>query len=216
MLKTADKKHADRKPFFNFVMTTSNHRPYTYPSGKIDIPSGTGRQGAVKYTDYALKELLKKAKSRAWYHNTVFVIIADHCASSAGRNEIDAANYHIPAFIVNLDGYENQKIKKQCSQIDLFPTLFHLFHWDYESDFFGKNVLDPHFEQRAFVGTYRKLALMKKDRIMVLSDQKKQNFYHWVKQDNSLRPLEMDRSFLEETISWYQTADFLFTHKLLQ
>jgi phosphoglycerol transferase MdoB-like AlkP superfamily enzyme len=216
MLKTADKQQAEKKPFFNFVMTTSNHRPYTYPSGKIDIPSGTGRQGAVKYTDYALRELLRKAKTRSWYSNTVFVIIADHCASSAGRNEIDVANYHIPAFIVNLSGYENQKIKKQCSQIDLFPTLFHLFRWNYESVFFGKNVLDPNFEQRAFVGTYRKLALMKKDRIMVLSDQRKQNYYHWEKQDNSLRPLAMDRSLLEVTISWYQTADFLFTNKMLR
>ena len=34
-------------------MTTSNHRPYTYPAGRIDIPSGNGREGAVKYTDYA-------------------------------------------------------------------------------------------------------------------------------------------------------------------
>lgn len=216
MLKTADKQHAEKKPFFNFIMTTSNHRPYTYPSGKIDIPSGTSRPGAVKYTDYALKELLRKAKTKAWYSNTVFVIIADHCASSAGRNEIDAGNYHIPAFIVNLSGYPNQKIKKQCSQIDLFPTLFHLFHWNYESDFFGKNVLDPDFEQRAFVGTYRKLALMKKDRIMVLSDQKKQTFYRWEKQDNILSPTAMDHSFLEETISWYLTADFLFTNKLLR
>ena len=216
MLKTADIQFAEKKPFFNFVMTTSNHRPYTYPSGKIDIPSGTGRQGAVKYTDYALRELLRKAKTRPWYSNTVFVIIADHCASSAGRNEIDVANYHIPAFIVNLSGQPNQKIKKQCSQIDLFPTLFHLFRWNYESVFFGKNVLDPDFEQRAFVGTYRKLALMKKDRIMVLSDQRKQNYYHWEKQENSLRPLAMDRSFLEETISWYQTADFLFTNKMLR
>jgi phosphoglycerol transferase MdoB-like AlkP superfamily enzyme len=216
MLKTADKLHADKKPFFNFVMTTSNHRPYTYPSGKIDIPPGTGRQGAVKYTDYALGELLRKAKTKPWYSNTVFVIIADHCASSAGRNEIDAANYRIPAFIVNLDGHENQKIKKQCSQIDLFPTLFYLFRWNYESDFFGKNVLDPNFEQRAFVGTYRKLALMKKDRIMVLSDQKKQTFYRWEKQDNILIPIVMNHMFLQETISWYQTADFLFTNKLLR
>jgi phosphoglycerol transferase MdoB-like AlkP superfamily enzyme len=197
-------------------MTTSNHRPYTYPSGKIDIPPGTGRQGAVKYTDYALGELLRKAKTKPWYSNTVFVIIADHCASSAGRNEIDAANYRIPAFIVNLDGHENQKIKKQCSQIDLFPTLFYLFRWNYESDFFGKNVLDPNFEQRAFVGTYRKLALMKKDRIMVLSDQKKQTFYRWEKQDNILIPIVMNHMFLQETISWYQTADFLFTNKLLR
>ncbi|TDO96117.1 LTA synthase family protein [Flavobacterium sp. 245] len=216
MLKVADSQSKAGKPFFNFVMTTSNHRPFTYPSGKINIPSGTSREGAVKYTDFALKELFKKAKTKSWFKNTVFVIIADHCASSAGKDEIDVANYHIPAFIVNLPENQNQKIAQQCSQIDLWPTLFSLFHWNYESDFFGKNVLDNRFEQRALMGTYRKLVLMKKDKVMILSDQKKQAFYSWNKKDNSLKALTIDESFLEETISWYQTADFLFTNKLLK
>lgn len=216
MLKVADVQYKSNKPFFNFIMTTSNHRPYTYPSGKIDIPSGKSRQGAVKYTDFALRELFAKAKTKPWFKNTVFVIIADHCASSAGKDEIDVKNYHIPAFIVNMPEANNQKIEKQCSQIDLWPTLFSMFHWNYESDFFGKNVLDPAFEERALLGTYRKLVLMKKDKVMILSDQKKQASYTWNKKDNSLKPLPMDKSFLEETISWYQTADYLFTNKLLK
>ncbi len=216
MLKVADSQYKSGKPFFNFVMTTSNHRPYTYPSGKIDIPSGKNREGAVKYTDFALRELFAKAKTKPWYKNTVFVIIADHCASSAGKDEIDVKNYHIPAFIVNLPESQNQRIKKQCSQIDLWPTLFSLFHWNYGSDFFGKDVLAPNFEERALMGTYRKLVLMKQDKVMILSDQKKQAFYTWKKEDNSLTPLPINRSFLDETISWYQTADYLFTNKLLK
>jgi phosphoglycerol transferase MdoB-like AlkP superfamily enzyme len=216
MLTVADEQYNNNKPFFNFVMTTSNHRPYSYPSGKIDIPSGTGRQGAVKYTDFALRELFKNASKKTWYKNTVFVIVADHCASSAGKDEIDVANYHIPAFIVNLPEDKNQKIAKQCSQIDLFPTLFSLFHWNYESDFFGKDVLANQFEERSFMGTYRKLVLMKNKEVMILSDQKKQAFYTWTKEDNSLKPLPMNKTFLEETISWYQTADYLFTNKLLK
>ncbi|MFP9115633.1 LTA synthase family protein [Flavobacterium sp. RHBU_3] len=216
MLSVADKQYATGQPFFNFVMTTSNHRPYSYPSGKIDIPSGTGRNGAVKYTDFALRELFAKAKTKPWYKNTVFVIIADHCASSAGKDEIDVANYHIPAFIVNLPDAENQRVSKLCSQIDLFPTLFGLLHWSYESDFFGKNVLEDGFEQRSVMGTYRKLTLMKEDKVMILSDQRKQAFYSWNKKDNSLKALPMQQSFLEEAIAWYQTADYLFTKKMLK
>ncbi|MDP2160247.1 MAG: LTA synthase family protein [Flavobacterium sp.] len=216
MLKVADEHYNSNKPFFNFVMTTSNHRPYTYPDNAIDIPSGTGREGAVKYTDYALKKMFEKAKNKPWFKNTVFIIIADHCASSAGKDEIDVANYHIPAFIVNLPEYQNQKIKKQCSQIDIFPTFFSLLHWNYESDFFGNNILASTFEERVLLGTYRKLVLMKKDQVMVLSDQKKQNFYKWNKLDNSLNTIPLEMSFLNETISWYQTADYLFTHKLLK
>src|SRR5690606_21183570 len=60
-IAVADDKFSKNQPIFNFVMSTSNHRPYTYPEGKIDIRSGTNRQGAVKYTDFALGELFRKA-----------------------------------------------------------------------------------------------------------------------------------------------------------
>jgi phosphoglycerol transferase MdoB-like AlkP superfamily enzyme len=216
MLKVADSEYKSNKPFFNFVMTTSNHRPYTYPDDRIDIPSGTSRDGAVKYTDYALRKMFEQAKDKPWFKNTVFIIIADHCASSAGKDEIDVANYHIPAFVVNMPAELNQKVNKQCSQIDLFPTLFALQHWNYESDFFGKNILHPDFEERAIMGTYRKLVLMKQNKVMILSDQKKQAFYTWNKADNSLKSLPIDKAFLNETISWYQTADYLFTNKQLK
>lgn len=53
-IKEADKSYDSKTPFFSFVLTTSNHRPYTYPENKIDIPSGSGRSGAIKYTDYAI------------------------------------------------------------------------------------------------------------------------------------------------------------------
>ncbi len=216
MTKVADDHFAKNELFFNFVMTTSNHKPYSYPNNTIDIPSGTGRAGAVKYTDYALREMFEVAKTKPWYKNTIFVIVADHCASSAGKDEIDVANYHIPAFIVNLPEENNMKVRKQCSQIDLFPTLFGLMKWNYESDFFGKDVIREDFETRALVGTYRKLAMLKNTDVMILSDQKIQASYKWNKADNSLKSTKMNQEFLEETISWYQTADYLFTKKLLK
>ncbi|CAA9197755.1 LTA synthase family protein [Flavobacterium sp. NPDC079362] len=216
MIRVADKQYAKGLPFFNFIMTTSNHRPYTYPSGEIDIPSGTSREGAVKYTDFALRELFNKAAKKAWYKNTIFVIIGDHCASSAGKDAIDVANYHIPAMIVNLPQSQNHKNSKLCSQIDIFPTLFGLMNWNYETNFFGQDILQNSFEERAFLGTYRKLALMKENKVMILSDQKKQSFYKWDKTDNSLLEIPIDKTFLQETISWYQTADYFFTNKLLK
>jgi hypothetical protein len=57
---------------------------------------------------------------------------------------------------------------------------------------------------------------MKGDRIAILSDQRRQSFYRWKKSDNSLTPLPMDRQFLDEAISWYQTADNLFKNKQLK
>jgi phosphoglycerol transferase MdoB-like AlkP superfamily enzyme len=67
-LREADQEAARGKPFHFFVMTTSNHRPYTFPAGRIDLPSKTaGRRGAVKYTDFAIGQFLREAATRPWY-----------------------------------------------------------------------------------------------------------------------------------------------------
>lgn len=213
VLKEADKAHRDGQPFFDFVMTTSNHKPYTYPEGKIDVPSGTGREGAVKYTDYAIGEFLKMAKQKPWYDNTVFVIMSDHCASSAGRWELDVHNYHIPAMIINLPNQQPLKVNNLASQIDVFPTLFAQLNWEYESNFFGRNILkmQPN-DERAFIGNYRKLGLLKDIKVLILDEQSNANFYSWDEQDNSLKPLPMEDAFMKKTISYYEVADDLY-HK---
>lgn len=82
-----------------FVLTTSNHRPFTYPDGKIDTPSGTSRSGAIKYTDYAIGRFLREAAGKPWFKDTVFVIVADHTAGSAGKTDLPPENYAIPCLI---------------------------------------------------------------------------------------------------------------------
>lgn len=213
VITEADKSYANNKPFFDFVMTTSNHRPYTYPEGKVDIPSGQERDGAIQYTDFAIGAFLEKSKSKPWFKNTVFVIMSDHCAASAGKGELDVKNYHIPGFIYNLPNTQPQKIDKLCSQIDMFPTLFGFLNWDYNSNLFGENVLKMKPEdERAFIGNYRKLGLLKGDSLMVLGDQKTKAQYRWNKESNDLNATPINNTFLEEATSFYQVADYLYTN----
>jgi phosphoglycerol transferase MdoB-like AlkP superfamily enzyme len=47
-ISEADKDFAAGKPFHYFCMTTSNHRPFDFPAGRIDLPSHNKR-AAVKY-----------------------------------------------------------------------------------------------------------------------------------------------------------------------
>ena len=211
VIKEADLNYKQNKPFFNFVMTTSNHRPYTYPENKIDVPSGAGRHGAIKYTDYAIDQFLKMAKSKPWFDNTVFVIMADHCASSAGKREIDVDKYHIPAFIYNLKEETPKEVDKLCSQIDLFPTLFGYFNWTYESQLIGKDIskMSPE-EERAFIGNYRSLGFYKKDQLIVLGDKKSANTYVWNKQQQQLDPIKNTPSLIKEAVSYYQSNDYFY------
>ena len=143
--------------------------------------------------------------------------MADHCASSAGRSELDIANYHIPVWIYNLPNTKNQEINTMTSQIDIFPTLFGFFNWTYKSQLFGRDVtkIEPN-QERALIGNYQKLGLLKKDKVMVLGTVKTANFYQWNRKNNQLNPLSMDKTFLDETISYYQTADFLFKNGMMK
>ena len=208
----ADAKFKMGKPFYDFVMTTSNHRPYTYPSGKIDIPSGSSREGAVKYTDFAIGAFLNKIKLKPWFANTVFIFVADHCASSAGKNEIDIAKYHIPAIIYNLPKMQASEAASVCSQIDLYPTLFHLLHWTYSSNLYGQDVLSKKYQPRILLGTYQKLAYMKNDDLVVLSPQQKVETYKYSKATNQQIPMQPNAAVVAEAIAAYQSAYFLFKH----
>lgn len=211
VIKEADLNYQNKKPFFNFVMTTSNHRPYTYPENKIDIPSGSSRQGAVKYTDFAINEFIKSAKTKPWFNNTVFVIMADHCASSAGKRELDVAKYHIPAFIFNLNTQTNQVEDKLCSQIDLFPTLFGYFNWTYESQLIGRDISKmSQDDEFALIANYRNLGLLKGNKLMVLKDKKSANFYHWNKENNQLTPSKYKPDFIKHSIAYYQSNDYFY------
>ena len=211
LLSYADEQHNSKQPFFNLVMTSSNHQPYTYPKGVVDEKDKGTRAGAVKYSDKALQQFLKKAKSKPWFENTVFVIMADHCAYSAGRTELDVENHHIPALILNLKHHENVEVQKLSSQIDIFPTLFGYLNWSYTSNLFGKDItkMTPS-DERAFIGNHRKVGLLKKDGLLVLETQKKHSFYQWSKKNNTLILADSNPHFLKETISYYQTAYELF------
>jgi len=209
-IRYADSSSSKKQPFFQFIMTTSNHKPYTFPAGKIDLPQGS-RDAAVKYTDYALGKFIEAAKTKDWFNNTVFVIVADHCASSAGKWEININKHHIPALIFNLHLPASQ-INRLTSQIDLMPTLFGYLHWNYSTELYGMDVLHRSVEKdRAFVGNYRTLGLLKGDIFTQIDDRKRSKQFQVLDKGKSLRELTKgDSALVSETISYYQTASDRF------
>lgn len=213
-LREADAAHGSGRHFFFHVMTTSNHRPFTYPEGKIDIPSGSGRPGAVKYTDYALKEFLSTAKERAWFDETVFVVVADHCAGSAGEIGLPIKKYHIPLFIYAPKQIKPREITKVCSQIDIAPTLLALLGFDYESRFWGNDILRDDFTQRALIGNYQKLGLYKDEKLVILSPRKIIEVMDRPLVQNKITKTTPHDPLSLETIAYYQGADYILKHRM--
>jgi phosphoglycerol transferase MdoB-like AlkP superfamily enzyme len=214
-LKEADKSYKDKKPFFNYVMTTSNHRPYTYPDGKIDIPSHSGRSGGVKYTDYAIDNFLKQAKSKPWFKDTIFVIVADHNGGSAGKSSLPLYRYKIPLIIYAPDFIKPQVVSKLASQIDTMPTIFNLLGFNYKAKFYGNNILDEHFKQRAFIGNYQKLGYVKNGYVYYLTPDKKAHKQKIVKlklTSVKYKQEDIKKDELEEIVTYYQSASYIYKH----
>ncbi len=214
VIDKANQDYQSGKPFFYMFMTNSNHPPYTYPDGVVDIPSGK-RKGAIKYADKTFEQFIEKAKQQPWFENTVFISCADHCAYSAGRTEINVLTHHIPGFIYNLKSEEPQEVDKLCSQIDIFPTLFGYLGWSYQSNLFGQDV-NKTTEERALIGNHRKVCLLKKDRLLVLDTQQENTLYDWNKAENTLTKIPTDSTLLNEAVSYYQSAYMFFKHNNLK
>ncbi len=217
------------KPFFNHWMTVSNHRPFTYPDGKIDIDAHSkSREGGVKYTDYVLRKFFAMAQKQIWFKNTVFVILADHCASSSGSTELPVDKYRIPAMIYSPGFIKPYNYTTIVSQIDIMPTLFGLLHFNYESKFFGQDVLQPNYKPRAFIATYQDLGLIKDNVLTIISPVRKVKQFQLTLKSHpkiapefeifySQIPLNKERTdLINETISYYQTTSKLLKDKKYQ
>lgn len=215
-LTVADQDYAANKPFFLQLMTTSNHRPYTYPDGRIDIPSGEGREGAVKYTDYAIGQFLAQARQKPWFNNSVIIFVADHTAGSAGKEDLPVANYHIPLFILAPGLLTPREVSTLASQVDIAPTLLGLLNIDYVSTFYGRNVLaDETRPGRALLGNYQHLGLFDGRDLAILSPR-----HGMRKHSDALglsREQEVDKQdqLLSRNIAYYQGASHAFAKHLI-
>lgn len=215
-LKVADVDHAAGKPFFLQLMTTSNHRPYTYPAGRIDIPSGEGREGAVKYTDYAIGQFLAQARDKPWFKDTLFLFVADHTAGSAGKEDLPVANYHIPLFIYAPGLIEPREFAAVASQIDIAPTLLGLLNIDYDSTFFGRNVLRADAAPgRALIGNYQHLGLFDGDNLAILSPRRSMRRHDDALGLSHESSTSAGDGLLRRDIAYYQGASHAFQKRLI-
>lgn len=215
-IKVADSDYKKQQPFFMHIMTTSNHRPYTYPDGKIDIPSGKGRDGAVKYTDYAIKQFLTEARKKTWFDNTIFIFLADHCAGSAGLQDLPVKNYHIPLWIYAPKLIKPVESSRLASQIDVAPTVMALLKLNYISTFFGRNLLQDETEEpRVLIGNYQHIGLFDGRNLAILSPGKIIR-RHNNALGNSQETLSNNKdSLVIRTIAYYQSASDAYKNHLL-
>ena len=205
-LRELDRRHAAGVKFFAHVMTTSNHRPFTYPEGRIDIPSKTGRDGGVKYTDWAIGNFIERARSRPWFADTMFVIVADHTHKGRGRQELPPENYHIPLIIFAPAHVKPGRVDTLASQIDVAPTVLGLLNFSYRSKFFGHDILrEGQRHPRALMANYQTVGYYEQGRIVELKPNGRTRVID-AETGRQAPDDALSRELVDDTVSYYQVA----------
>lgn len=208
------KAHGD-KPFFSLILSTSNHTPYEFPDGRIELyeqPKQT-HFNAIKYADYAIGLLFELAKKEDYYKNTIFLIVADHNSHVKGNDYVPISKFHIPAFIVG-PNVPQREIKTLSSQVDLLPTILHFTGGTMTHPLVGRNLmtLPDSVPGRAFMQYGEHNAYRINDEVIISRPFVPQEEFTYV--DEKLVPSTLNPEMAKDALAHTHLPWILYSEKL--
>ena len=140
-LKRLDAMTGAGMPVFLGLLTVSNHRPYTYPEGRIGKdPKAKRRENAATYADWAFGDFVERARTRAWFKDTVFIFVGDHGPRVYGAAQVPVPSYRVPLLFYAPAHIAPGRDATLGSLMDMAPTLLGLLGTNYDSPFFGVDL----------------------------------------------------------------------------
>jgi phosphoglycerol transferase MdoB-like AlkP superfamily enzyme len=204
-----------RGPFFSYVLSTSNHKPFTFPPGIPGVAEkGGGRDAGVRYADYAIGKFIEVAKTKPWFSNTIVVVIADHDSRFYGRAYIPVERYRIPALLYAPGKIAPQVVPKMFSSMDLGPTILGILGLSYEAPFYGVDVLSDRVpaNKPVMFSHNHNIAIYAEGNLTVLGLQKEVRSFRYENGKTTDAPL--DQASAELLTATLQTAYEKFTAHL--
>lgn len=200
-----------RKPFASVVYTLHPHPPFTLPQGFV-IPTelkerialhGQKRApyyNALFYSDKSLEGFFEVAKTKSWFQNTVFVLVADH----AYEESMGLEAFHIPLLFYAPGFVSPRTDERIVSQLDILPTLVSLLQLQSNYASMGQSLIsrDRHPEERfAFIDLEHAAGFVGqrngKDAVLVFDTQKYLGYYDAAR-DAAWRTLKNDNLFASD------------------
>jgi phosphoglycerol transferase MdoB-like AlkP superfamily enzyme len=156
------------EPFFAFIQTAGNHRPYTIPDDRGDFePLRLGEEEArragfdsadavngMRWLDYAVGEFFRLARSAGYYENTIFCLYGDHGSPSTVDTpfeQLGLTSHHVPMIIhaPRLLG-PGREVEVLGGSPDLLPTLLSLAGVPHVNVTLGRDLLAARPPERQF------------------------------------------------------------------
>ncbi len=203
------------KPFFSLVFTSSNHDPFEFPDGKIELfdKEKQTRNNAAKYADYALGHFFKLAKSSDYWKDTIFLVIADHDSRVAGESLVPIRYFQIPALILG-EGIEVKRDNRLVSQIDMPTTLLSLAGVSGNYPMIGYDLTQDVNPNRAFMQYDQTQAMMKGTDVIILQPNTAPQGYEYDLQTKQLKPKEQPEAMKKEALAHALLGSYLYQKQL--
>lgn len=214
--ETFTQLHEEGKPFFSLVFSSSNHDPFEFPDGKIELyeqPKQT-RNNAAKYADFAIGHFFDLAKKSNYWQDTLFLVIADHDSRAAGEHLVPIQHFRIPALFIG-EGIEAKRDNRLVSQIDMPTTLLSLAGISGDYPMMGYDLTQNVNPDRAFMQYNDTQAMMKGDgSVVVMRPNIPVQGFVYNKADHSLTAAEQSEAMKKEALSYALLGSYLYQKQL--
>ncbi len=212
-LRRMDQMTADGGAAYLHLLTVSNHRPYTYPVGRIDKdPARKRRENAATYADWAFGDFIERAKDKPWFKDTIFIFVGDHGPRVYGAAQVPVPSYRVPLLFYAPGHIAAERNQTLGSSMDVGPTLLGLLGLSYDSPFFGIDLRRvPEGKGRVAMEHNFSVALGDgKDVAMLLPGRDKRGWSMTIGPADLQPEAEPQADLLRQAIALFQTAHHLF------
>ena len=210
-------KNLGNKPFFSLMFSTSNHEPFEFPDGRIDLyeqPKNTVNN-AMKYADFSIGKFFELAKKEAYFKNTIFVIIADHNTRTYGKNLVPVNKFHIPALIIAPNVEKGSTYDNLASQMDIPSTVLALSGITTKTPMPGRNLLKlpKGTKGRTIMLFHETYAFRVEDDIVILNPNAKPLQFK-VKSDTELIPVALNEELAKDALAHIVASSNLYKKRV--
>ncbi|MBN8447119.1 MAG: LTA synthase family protein [Gammaproteobacteria bacterium] len=206
--------HSSGKPFLSLIFTSSNHEPFEFPDGRIELheqPKNTVNN-AVKYADWSMGQFFQQAKASSYWQDTLFLIVADHDNRVYGSNLIPLEKFKIPGLILGAD-VKPERLNVLSSQVDLVPTLLSMMGVSACHPLMGRDLtLDRTSPGRALIQFDQYFALMQGKELTILKPNQEVQMASYDESQQKLHLLERPATQAErdKALAQVQMPAFLY------
>ncbi len=218
---TFNQLHQQGKPFFSLVFTSSNHDPFEFPAGKIDLyeqPQAT-RNNAAKYADFATGLFFDLAKQSDYWNDTIFLIIADHDSRVGGAALVPVQHFHIPALILGKN-IEPRRDPRLVSQIDMPTTLLSLIGISANYPMLGYDLTRPEDPNRALMQYDKTFGYMRMQNnqleTVILQQGKPAESYVYSPESKTLTAIEGNDEMKKQALAYSLWGSYAYKQRLYQ